>query len=70
MYILKRISKIILISLLCYSCFVILPTEQVSADRETASKLENYIESYLEEYQVPGASVAIVHKGEIFYAQS
>jgi CubicO group peptidase (beta-lactamase class C family) len=70
MYSLKMMSKIILISLLCYFCFVFLPIEQVSADQETASKLANYIESYLEEYQVPGASVAIVHKGEIFYAES
>lgn len=70
MYILKRMSKVILISLLCYSCLIFLPIEQISAEQVTASKLENYIESYLEEYQVPGASVAIIHKGEVFYAQS
>ena len=70
MYILKMMSKIMLISLLCFFSLLYLPIGQVSAEQEMASKLENYIESYREEYQVPGASVAIVHKGEVFYTQS
>lgn len=67
MYILKVVPKMFLI---CFICILFLPTDQVSAEQEIENKLNSYIENYLEEYQVPGASVAIVNNGEIYYSKS
>ncbi|KON90152.1 penicillin-binding protein [Sporosarcina globispora] len=41
-----------------------------SAEGDTEAKIEKGIEDYLEEYQVPGASVAIVHNNELFFSKS
>lgn len=49
---------------------MLLPTAQVSAKQDVEEKLSSYIENYLEEYQVPGASVAIVHDGKIVHSKS
>lgn len=56
--------------LICFLCILILPSVRVLAEQDMETKLDNYISNYLEEYQVPGASVAIVHNGEIFYSKS
>lgn len=61
------LPKIILIY---FSFFLFLPINQVSAEQDIKKKIENYIASYLEEYKVPGASVALVHNGEVFYSNS
>lgn len=62
-----KIPKVILT---CFLFFLFLPTVQVSAKLDVEERLNNYIESYLEEYKVPGASVAIVHEGEIVHSKS
>lgn len=67
MRILNVIAKISLI-FLCYTMF--LPTTLVSANQDIKNQLDAYIESYLEEYQVPDASVAIVHNNEIYFSKS
>ena len=66
MRILNVIAKISLI-FLCYTMF--LPTTLVSANQEIKVQLDAYIESYLEEYQIPGVSVANVHNNEIYYSR-
>ena len=41
-----------------------------SAEEDIEAKIEKAIKDYLEEYQVPGASVAIVHNNELFFSRS
>lgn len=57
-------------ALLCFLFVLFVPTAQVSAEQPIEEKLNNYIENYLKEYRVPGASVAIVQNGKIFYTKS
>ena len=52
---------------LCYTMY--LPTKLVSANQDIKNQLDAYIESYLEEYQIPGVSVANVHNNEIYYSR-
>ena len=68
MKILEVIFKFSLIFFLCST--VLLPTTLVSANEDIKNQLDSYIESYLEEYQVPGASIAIIHNNEDFYTKS
>ncbi|XAU99481.1 hypothetical protein MKY04_15050 [Lysinibacillus telephonicus] len=63
----KVLPKIILIYI---TFFLLLPINQVSAQQDIKKKIEDYIVSYLEEYKVPGASVALIHNGEVFYSNS
>lgn len=55
-------------------CTIFLPIKLVTANQISDKTLENqldaYIISYLEEYQVPGASVAIIQNNEYFYKKS
>ncbi len=55
---------------ICFLCIFFQPAVHISAEQNMEAKLDNYIEDYLEEYQVPGASVALVHNDEIFYSKS
>lgn len=67
MEILKVIFKI---SFIILSCTIFLPTKLVSANQDIEKVLDLYIESYLEEYKVPGASIAIIQNNEVFYTKS
>lgn len=59
----------IFIYFICNLC-VLLPTSKVSAEQDMKSKLDNYVETFLEEYKIPGASIAIVHENDVYYSNA
>ncbi|WP_251175575.1 serine hydrolase domain-containing protein [Cytobacillus pseudoceanisediminis] len=62
--------KIILVLFLLTSFSHDLLENSASAEEDIEAKIEKAIKDYLEEYQVPGASVAIVHNNELFFSRS
>jgi CubicO group peptidase (beta-lactamase class C family) len=58
------------IILVYFLCGMLMPSGQNSAEGKVRDQLDIYIEHYLEEYRVPGASVTLVQGGEIYYAKS
>lgn len=65
-----KILKVTKISLIFLCCTIFFPTSLVSANQDIENQLDSYIESYLDEYQVPGTSIAIIHKNKVFYTKS
>ncbi|MFF5994887.1 serine hydrolase domain-containing protein [Lysinibacillus sp. KU-BSD001] len=63
-------TVVIKMSLTLLCCTIFLPTILVSANQDIKNELDTYIESYLEEYQVPGASIAIIQNNKVFYSKS
>jgi len=69
----KKISiyKTILVCLLLIPFNLFLPVSQISAaEQDIKSTIDNYVENFLEEQRIPGASIAIVHNNDIFYSNS
>ncbi|KOP81125.1 penicillin-binding protein [Lysinibacillus sp. FJAT-14745] len=71
----KKISlyKTILICLLLIPLYLFQPVSQIStkaAEQDIKSTIDKYVENFLEEQRIPGASIAIVHKNAIFYSKS
>ncbi|MGE7675725.1 serine hydrolase [Lysinibacillus sp. NPDC094403] len=67
------IYKTILVCLLLIPYYLFLPVSQISASsagQDIKSTIDNYVENYLKEQRIPGASIAIVHKNAIFYSKS
>ncbi|MCS0788356.1 beta-lactamase family protein [Cytobacillus firmus] len=62
--------KIVLVLFLLTSFSHDLLENSASAEEDIEAKIEKAIKDYLEEYQVPGASVAIVHDNELFFLRS
>ncbi|EWG12762.1 serine hydrolase domain-containing protein [Cytobacillus firmus] len=60
----------ILLVLYLFTSFSFLPETSASAEEGIEAKIEKAIKDYLVEYQVPGASVAIVHNNELFFSES
>ncbi|MDV2682778.1 serine hydrolase [Alkalihalophilus lindianensis] len=56
----------------CFSfcLMMIVSMGQVAAEEDKLHQLEQYIERFIEEQQIPGTSIAIVHEGELFYANA
>ena len=65
-----KIIKALKFILIILCCTLFFPTTLVSANQEIKQQLDSYIKSYLDEYQVPGASIAIIHNNEVFYSKS
>ena len=42
----------------------------MSAEQDLKSTLDSYIKTFLEKHRIPGASIAIVHDNNIFYAKA
>ncbi|MFP7478413.1 serine hydrolase domain-containing protein [Terribacillus saccharophilus] len=55
-----------ILGLLLILCFSLFPNP-VQADKGKVSKLTDYLEKYLKQERIPGASIAIVSKGETVY---
>ncbi|MEH6944588.1 serine hydrolase domain-containing protein [Bacillus sp. JJ722] len=70
MKIVSIFTKYILVSFLLFSFTLFLPISQISAEQNIKTKLDTYIENFLEEYRIPGASIAIVHENDIFYSKA
>ncbi|PYY29778.1 serine hydrolase domain-containing protein [Paenibacillus illinoisensis] len=65
--------KMLKATILCllFNVFILfLPTSHVFAEQDIRSTLDSYVENFLEEHRIPGASIAIVHKNDIFYSKS
>lgn len=65
----SSLLKIILV-LFLFTSFSYLPENSASAEEDIEAKIEKAIKDYLEDYQVPGASVALVHNNELFFSKS
>ncbi|USK50435.1 beta-lactamase family protein [Bacillus sp. CMF12] len=66
----SNLLKIILLLFLLTSISITSLEYPASAKEDIEAKIEKGIKDYLEEYQVPGASVAIVHNNELFFSKS
>ncbi|WP_307256919.1 serine hydrolase domain-containing protein [Oikeobacillus pervagus] len=69
MKILTATSKVMLVCLLLLSS-LFFPISQTAAKQDMKSTIDTYIENFLEEHHIPGASVAIVHENDLFYSNS
>jgi CubicO group peptidase (beta-lactamase class C family) len=70
MKILAAILKVILICLLFNSVIIFLSASQTSAKQDIKSTINSYVETFLEEHRIPGASIAIVHENDIFHSKA
>lgn len=69
----KPIYKTILVCLLLIPLYLFQPVSQISteaAEQDVKSTIDKYVENFVEEQRIPGASIAIVHKNDIFYSKS
>ncbi|WP_214483974.1 serine hydrolase domain-containing protein [Bacillus sp. SM2101] len=65
----KSIGKVILVSLLLHLFFFNQQEPRAFAEEDLKNTIEKYVESYLEEQRIPGASIAIVKDKELFFSQ-
>lgn len=56
--------------LLFYMCVLFLPFSKVLAGQDIKQTIDNYVETFLKDYRIPGASIALVHNNELFYSKS
>ncbi|MES5896392.1 serine hydrolase [Bacillus cereus group sp. RP43] len=65
-----KMIKATIVCLLFNVFILFLPTSHVFAEQDIKSTIDSYVENFLEEHRIPGASIAIVHKNDIFYSKS
>ncbi|MDA4080887.1 serine hydrolase domain-containing protein [Bacillus cereus] len=65
-----KMIKATIVCLLFNVFILFLPTSYVFAEQDIKSTIDSYVENFLEEHRIPGASIAIVHKNDIFYSKS
>jgi CubicO group peptidase (beta-lactamase class C family) len=65
-----KIKKLLLIVSGWLIWSMLLTGGSVSAQGDVKSELDHYIEGYLKEYRVPGASVILLKNGDVFYSKS
>ncbi|PDZ09808.1 penicillin-binding protein [Bacillus pseudomycoides] len=61
---------VIFICLLWNVIIVFLPASKVSAEKDIKNAIDNYVETFLKEHRIPGASIAIVHENDLFYSKA
>lgn len=64
------ISKVVFVCLLFLTFSPFLPVSQTFAKQDIESTLNTYVETFLEEHRIPGASIAIVHEGDLYYSHA
>lgn len=62
--------KLYLICIVCNILMLCIMHPKAYAQQNIKVTLDNYIEKFLKEQNIPGASVAIVHKNDVFYTKS
>ncbi|MBE7121740.1 serine hydrolase domain-containing protein [Bacillus cereus] len=62
--------KLFLICIVCNVLVLCIVHSKVYAQQNIRVTLDNYIEKFLKEHKIPGASVAIVHNKDVFYTKS
>ncbi|PED05529.1 serine hydrolase domain-containing protein [Bacillus pseudomycoides] len=60
----------ILICLLFNACTLFLSASKVSAEQDMKDTIDNYVEAFLKEHRIPGASIAIVHGNDLYYSKA
>lgn len=65
-----KILKTTVMCLLFNVFILLLSTCQVFAEQDIENTIDSYVENFIEEHRIPGASIAIVHKNDIFYSKS
>ncbi len=61
---------IVFICLLWNVVILFLPASKVSAEKDIKNMIDSYVETFLKEHRIPGASIAIVHENDIFYSKA
>ncbi|MEY8347926.1 serine hydrolase domain-containing protein [Bacillus cereus] len=61
---------IVFIYVLWNIAILFLPASKVFAEKDIKSTIDNYVETFIKEHQIPGASIAIVHKDDLFYSKA
>lgn len=62
--------KVIFSCMLIYAYLLFIPITHTYAKQDTKSKIDSYIETFMKEQQIPGASIALIHNNEKFYLKS
>lgn len=66
----NTIYKMSLIYILCNVLMLCITDAKVYAQQNIKIALDNYIEKFIKEQNIPGASVAIVHKKDVFFTKT
>ncbi|CAM3916340.1 MULTISPECIES: serine hydrolase domain-containing protein [Bacillus cereus group] len=66
----NAIYKISLIYILCNVLMLCITDPKVYAQQNIKIALDKYIEKFIKEQNIPGASVAIVHKKDVFFTKT
>ena len=61
---------VVFICLLWNMVILFLPASKVSAEKDIKNAIDNYVETFLKEHRIPGASIAIVHENDLFYSKA
>lgn len=61
--------KLFLICIVCNVLMLCIAHSKVYAQQNIRVTLDIYIEKFLKEHKIPGASVAIVHNRDVFYTK-
>lgn len=70
MKILLPTSKVSLICIVFVLLILFLPVSQTSAEQDIKRTIDSYVETFLKEHRIPGASIAIVHENDIFFSKA
>lgn len=66
----NTIYKLSLICILCNVLIVCITLPKVYAQQNIKVTLDKYIEKFIKEQNIPGASVAIVHNKDVFFTKT
>lgn len=65
----NTIYKLSLIYILCNILILCIMPSKVYAQQNVKVTLDKYIEKFIKEQNIPGASVAIVHNKDVFFTK-
>lgn len=61
----------VIFTCLLFSAFILfLPASKGSAEQDIKNTINDYIETFLEEHRIPGASIAIVHENDLVFSKA
>lgn len=66
----NTIYKMSLIYILCNVLMLYITDSKVYAQQNIKIALDKYIEKFIKEQNIPGASVAIVHNKDVFFTKT
>ncbi|WP_242229607.1 serine hydrolase [Bacillus cereus group sp. BfR-BA-01329] len=66
----NTIYKLSLICMLCNVLILCITPSKVYAQQNIKATLDNYVEKFIKEQNIPGAAVAIVHNKDVFFTKT